>query len=64
MKLFGSNTSSYVRKARIQALEGGYWDQIDFFEMATAFWMRRCWRVMIIPSGPNWPVATNGTMDR
>ena len=44
MKLFGSNTSSYVRKVRIQALEGGYWDQIDFFEMATAFWMRRCWR--------------------
>ena len=36
MKLFGSNTSPYVRKIRIQALEGGYWDRIDFFEMATA----------------------------
>ena len=44
MKLYGSNTSPYVRKVRIQALEGGYWDQIDFFEMATAFWMWRCWR--------------------
>ena len=36
MKLYGSNTSPYVRKVRIQALEGEYWDQIDFFEMATA----------------------------
>ena len=36
MQLYGSNTSPYVRKVRIQALEGEYWDQIDFFEMATA----------------------------
>ena len=36
MKLYGSNTSPYVRKVRIQALEGEYWDQIDFFEIATA----------------------------
>ena len=36
MKLYGSNTSPYFRKVRIQALEGGYWDQIDFFETATA----------------------------
>ena len=64
MKLFGSNTSSYVRKARIQALEGGYWDQIDFFEMATAFWMRHCWRVMSISCGLGQPVGTTGPTDR
>ena len=127
--LYGSNISPYVRKVPIQALEGGYWDQIDFFEMATAptnpnmdnvnplkkvpaletddgqvlfdsrvvceyldqalggagrfrrtatsvgrrsgyrrlataFWMRHCWRVMSIPCGPNWPVGATGTMDR
>ena len=36
MKLFGSNTSPYVRKIRIQALEGGYWDQIQYSEMSMA----------------------------
>ena len=36
MKLFGSNTSPYVRKIRVQALEGEYWDQIHYSEMSTA----------------------------
>jgi len=36
MKLFGSKTSPYVRKVRIQALEGGYSDKIEFIELGTA----------------------------
>lgn len=36
MKLYGSQTSPYVRKVRVQAMEGGYWDQVAFDELATA----------------------------
>ena len=35
MKLYGSKTSPYVRKIRIQALEGGYWDKLTFVELGT-----------------------------
>jgi len=36
MKLYGSKTSPYVRKVRVQALEGGYMDKFDFAELGTA----------------------------
>ena len=35
MKLYGSQTSPYVRKVRVQAMEGGYWDQVTFDELGT-----------------------------
>lgn len=35
MKLYGSKTSPYVRKVRVQALEGGYWDKLEFVELST-----------------------------
>jgi len=41
MKLHGSKTSPYVRKVRVQALEGGYWAQLEFNELGT------------IPTDPN-----------
>ncbi|MDD9877048.1 MAG: glutathione S-transferase N-terminal domain-containing protein [Magnetovibrio sp.] len=35
MRLTGSETSPYVRKVRVQAMEGGYWEQLDFNELGT-----------------------------
>jgi len=35
MKLYGSKTSPYVRKVRVQAMERGYWDQLEFLELGT-----------------------------
>ena len=35
MKLYGSETSPYVRKVRVQAIEGGYWEKIAFIEISS-----------------------------
>jgi len=45
MKLTGSKTSPYVRKVRVQAIEGGYWDRIQFDEVGT------------LPTDPNAAIA-------